>query len=593
MATDARARHESRRAGTRRIRRAFALALVSAAGLLAPIARAADPELPPPVPLDPIPDPVLDPFANAVRVDATPALGPPPLRLWLSPDAPIGARVFSGPGNAPPLVLAGVGFSWDLDPHPWRVLREPRFRYRLAAGATIVGLLGYGFTDYWAHMSDNSVDWELSWSAPSFYKKVWTLEAVRFDTNKFETNTYSHPAAGTMTYLAARGAGLGAGESFLFSFGGSLVWEYLGEYREKVSLNDIVLTPQGGFALGESLHQLGLFFERGEDNTANNVLALVFSPFRYLHRRLDHGYVARAKTLDDLGLPADAWHRFDVFVGVSAETGKDGLRLSQRRIGVSTEIIDVPEYDHPGELTKSLDPGAVTSIRLVGSVDDQGVEQLDFITRVLLGGVYDQKIVPDGHGGRRGYAIFAGPSTAFNYAKHRQEGMEEDKLGVANALGATVDLTLHHGKARARASVDAYGDFGAVHSMAASAYIRTRGDEGLKTVVADKRYYFALGATVRPTLALSYRRFELGAQLTYDFFESIEGLDRYQERVANDVHLRDQRSSERVWLSYTLPSDKQRLAWVEVEHLDRRGRMGSFRASHESTKFRAGIAFRF
>ncbi|MDI1447442.1 serine/threonine-protein kinase [Polyangium sp. 6x1] len=53
--------------------------------------------------------------------------------------------------------------------------------------------------------------------------------------------------------------------------------------------------------------------------------------------------------------------------------------------------------------------------------------------------------------------------------------------------GVYVDLTLHQGNARARASVDAYGDFGAVHSMAASAYIKSRGDEHLKTVVADKR----------------------------------------------------------------------------------------------------------
>ncbi|HVK63078.1 MAG TPA: DUF3943 domain-containing protein [Polyangium sp.] len=561
--------------------------------LFAPIAQAADPEPPPPFQLDPIPDPVLDPFANAVQIDHAPLLGPPPFRLWLSPDVPIGARVFPGPGNTPPLVLAGAGFSWEIDPHPWRVIRAPPFRHRLVAGATILALMSYGLADYWGHMSANSVDWELSWSAPSFYKKTWSLEAVRFDTNKFETNAYAHPAAGTMTYLAARGAGLGAGESFLFSCAGSILWEYFGEYREKVSLNDLVLTPQGGFAVGEPLHQLGLFFERGEDNVANNVLAFLFSPFRYLHRRIEPGHVARAQVRDDFGLPADTWHRFDVLVGVSAEAGRDGLRFSQRRIGVSTEILDVPAYDHPGVITKRLDAGDVTSLRLVGSVDDQGVEQLDFVTRVLLGGVYEQKIVPDGRGGRRGYAIFAGPSTGFTYAKHRQEGMEEDKLGVANALGATVDLTLHHGNTRARASVDVYGDFGAVHSMAASAYIEGRGDTGLKTVVADKRYYFAVGGTVRPTLSLAYRRFELGAQLTYDFFESIEGLDRYQERVTNDVHLRDRRSGERVWLSYELPGDKPPLAWVEVEHLDRWGRMGAFRASYESTKLRAGIAFRF
>ncbi len=490
-------------------------------------------------------------------------------------------------------MLAGVGFAWDIHPHPLRALRAPPFLYRLQAGATILGLLSYGFTDYWVHVDSNRVDWELSWSAPSFHQKLWTFEAVRLDANKFETNTYSHPAAGTMMYLGARGAGLEAGEAFLFSAGGSLLWEYVGEYREKVSLNDLVFTPQGGLAFGEALHQLGLFFERGEDNPVNEVLSFAFSPFRFLRRRLEGWRALRARALDDRGLPADAWHRFDVTLGVGAETGQAGLRLPEARIGVNTEILDIPAYDRPGEVTRSLHPGAVTGIRLFGGVGDHGVEQLDFVTRVLLGGVYDQKIVTDGRGGRHGHAFFVGPSTAFNYALHHPTGMEPDKLGITNALGLTADLTLHHGKARARASMEAYGDFAAVHSMAASAYIGARGDQGLKTALAEKRYYFALGATVRPTVSLSYRHFELGGQLTYDFFESIEGLDHFQERVTNDLHVRDQRKGERAWLVFALPRGNARLAWLEVEHLDRTGRMGPFRVGYESMNVRGGIMFRF
>ncbi|MRG96683.1 hypothetical protein [Polyangium spumosum] len=57
--------------------------------------------------------------------------------------------------------------------------------------------------------------------------------------------------------------------------------------------------------------------------------------------------------------------------------------------------------------------------------------------------------------------------------------------------------------------------------------------------------------------------------------------------------LQDQRHGQRAWLSYTLPSDKLRLAWIEVEHLDRRGRIGPVRAGRASTDVRAGIAFRF
>jgi len=543
---------------------------------------------------DTVPGPLADPLTHVLRdLDAKHTLRRPSVRLDLPADFPIRPAVYPGLDGSPAYMLPSASFAWDLGPHPERIFRKPEVFYRLEASATVIAMLAYGFADYWNHADVNAVDWELSWSTPSFRKKLVTFEAVRFDNNRFETNTYFHPVAGMYFYLGARGSGLGIGESFLYSFIGSGIWEYFGEYREKVSLNDQVFTPHGGIAIGEPIHRLGLFFGRSESNIVTEVLALVASPFHYIHHRLGRWRDNRARSLDELGLPADVWHRFDVLVGVSAETGKDGIRLSERRIGLSTELIEIPDYEEPGVATRTLEAGTVSSIRAIASFDDRGMHRMDLVTRLLLGGVYDKKITRDAHGGTWGYALIAGPATSFNYAMHDLAPGVTDKLGIANVLGGTVDLALHHGKTRARVGIDAYGDFAAVYSTAIGAYVDAFGDRGLKTVLQGKQYYFALGVTLRPTLSISYRRFELGGQITQDFFQSIEGLDRFQERVTNDAHVSDRRRGERVWLAYTLPSERLRSAWIELEHVERAGNIGVVRVTRENTDVRLGVAFRF
>lgn len=541
------------------------------------------------------PAPIAAPLARVLQdLDATYTPRTSRERPPREPSVSMGAQIFRAPDGTPEAIFPGIGFSWDLDPHPERFFTDRRFTLRVLPAAEIALMLGYGFRDYWINKDVNSLDWELSWSGTSFRKKLWTFEAVRFDTNKYETNTVAHPATGLVTYLAARGSGLGVGEAYVYALGGSIVWEVLGEYREKVSLNDLIFTPWGGPTIGEPLHQLGLFFERGADNIVNQTLSFAASPFRFVHRHVGRWFVTRAKSLDDLGFPADVWHRFDLLFGVSAQTGKDGLRLSDRRVGVSTEIIDVAEYDHPGEVLRSLPAGAVTSIRLVGSFDDRGLHQFDFVTRLLLGGVYEQDITRDARGGLSGHAIFIGPSTAFNYATHYYErGQPIDKIASTHVLGITIDGTLYRGKTRARLGADVYGDFSAVHSFAIDEWRKTNETQGIKNVVAEKDYYFAGGITLRPTLSIVHRRLELGAQLQEDFFESIEGIDRYQERVTNDFHLSDRRSGQRVWLSYTLPGDRLRLTWIELERLYRSGSIGVVRVAREATDVRVGFSLRF
>jgi hypothetical protein len=86
---------------------------------------------------------------------------------------------------------------------------------------------------------------------------AWVL-----DTDPFRVNMVAHPYTGALYYGFARGAGLSAGVSFLYSLFGSVLWEYAGE-TGPASLNDLIMTGVGGSFLGEALFRMGNLLLRG------------------------------------------------------------------------------------------------------------------------------------------------------------------------------------------------------------------------------------------------------------------------------------------------------------------------------------------
>ncbi len=108
-----------------------------------------------------------------------------------------------------------------------------------------------------------------------------------YDPDKFTTNQLSHPQQGGLYYAAARSNGWNLWESALFTFYGSLTWEYFGE-TTRPSTNDLITTTLGGVSAGETSYRLSdLVF----DNTAtgfrrflHELAGLAVSPGRVLHR---------------------------------------------------------------------------------------------------------------------------------------------------------------------------------------------------------------------------------------------------------------------------------------------------------------------
>ncbi|MBI2058221.1 MAG: DUF3943 domain-containing protein [Nitrospirae bacterium] len=109
-----------------------------------------------------------------------------------------------------------------------------------------------------------------------------------FDTNTFVVNSLGHVYDGVLYYQIGRSNGFGPLGSLGFSFGGSLLWEYVGEFTDRVSANDMIVTGVAGAVLGEGFHQTSLLVERsGLPQPVKLPLSILFDPIRKLNEWWD------------------------------------------------------------------------------------------------------------------------------------------------------------------------------------------------------------------------------------------------------------------------------------------------------------------
>ena len=399
---------------------------------------------------------------------------------------------------------------------------------------------------YWWDADFNSPDWDLHWDWPSWKKKL-TFEAVRLDSNRFSTNAGSHTEGGTLIYLIGRGNGLSVGSSTLLSFGEVVVWEYIGEFYEKPSINDMINNPLGGMAVGEPFHQLSEFFSRGADNGINQILAAVFSPLSPANGWVDKQRPRRAGQLDGLGLPRDVWHRFDFSSGVASARFSEGTQRTESWLGLRTRINTVPGYARPFPRAGFFGAGRITSIDAGIGLGEEGTTGALFATRVGLAGYHAQNLHLDGDE-VAGTSLLLSLTNTFDYSHRRRPGLPLDQIATFGVAGPVLDLVQRRGPLEGALHLEAMPELAMVTSMAADSYRARSGTEGLKSVLAEYGYYYAYGAGLGGQLALRFHVVEGGLDLRWERFGSIEGLDRFQERLNRDFHQVDGRSRSLIWL---------------------------------------------
>jgi hypothetical protein len=498
-------------------------------------------------------------------------------------------------------------FTYDFDLLPPAPLRdapdapEPtappgeRQKHYGRAAFELFSMVGpFGTTWYWYNQDFNQSDWELKWDSTSWRRKLITFDAVRFDSNHFRTNAFLHPFATGMWYhVAGRSNNLNMVESVLLSTATSTAWEYLVEFRELVSLNDVFVTPLGGLPFGEAVYQYGELFSRGNPSSLNGLLSTVFGIPQRFHAWIDGAKIQEAPETDRFGFPTDVAHAFDVSVGagVVATPVPEGEPKDRIELSVHTEIITVKPYGKPGTVSWVFTDDIFSEVAAKFTLGSGEAKRISAFAQTSFGGLYWQDIRRDGSSGLHGASFFAGLGSAYEYSIRTMPELE-DRWAVVSVIGPMLDFSMYRGQITARARLATFGDVAMVSPYPAKAFLRDLNGRATKSELSFDGYYFGFGASAMPEVSVRAKWFDIGVKARFDYIQSIDGLDRREELIEVPAVAEDLRATSRVWLAYVFPDEILSLS-VSREDVLRSGQVSNYRAAGAETVYLGSLAFLF
>jgi hypothetical protein len=471
---------------------------------------------------------------------------------------------------------------------------DPAFRYTTEARANVlravaeqVGLLLLGFAQYRTSQDQNARDWDLDYTWQDFRSKL-LLSSVSFDNNRFDTNWLTHPAAGYLYYTSARANRLGIPASFAMSFASSTFWEYVGEFREQVSANDVISTPASGVVLGETATQLGALFHRSRPGVASTLLGWIFTPFKSAHDAIDGLEVERPTTYDDLGFPGDVWHRFRFGLSLGVTSQERGVTQPEGRVNADSRIVTLPDYGRAGQRSRWFSAGEVSSFAVRGALAGGELVDLELEAAVIAAGHYHQHVEARA-GGLVGHGTVAGWELVTEYGRHsydRDGRRPQDRIALVGSGGA-FEQSVHAGPLTIRTRAHVLGGFAGVGAYAWFDQAAFGDSTRMPSVVRGEGYYHAYGVTVRPSIELEAGRLDGGADVRLDWFAAITGFDRRQFEVRDELQPLDRRARTRAWIGVR-PLRHLRFA-VTGERRERAGRIGDLGTSRSEVSLQAGV----
>lgn len=465
------------------------------------------------------------------------------------------------------------------DKHYLRALLEHQ-------GLFVLGLLWYVTT------TDIRHDWDLGYRWSSFEDKL-TGASIRIDTNRFGTNFIGHPVGGTGYYIAARSNGLGIAEAFGFSVAGSLLWEYFGEVTEIISANDMVVTPFGGMAIGESTTQLGAFFDRASPTLGHRVLSTVFAPLRAVNRAMDGEPLQPSASLDERGFPRDEWHRFRLFTHAAAvhqaRTGDaPGTTFGAFGLDLSSRLARLPDYDGAGRHSLGFGDANLSHLDLRLAASRYGLFDLAFECGFMLGGYYHRDARHAASGDVSGGGIAVGIATSFLYSLHDYDADRSrptDRIARVTPLGVLFDHRGALGPVRVASRVDIGPDFGGVQPYALPDGVAPEDPGEFEPVTRIHGYYHALGAHFASSLELSAGPFTWGGTLRAERHQAMNALGR---STGDPSRIVDTRTEADARVLVQLPGTAMTLLGYGA-HRFRGGRAGDRWDERTETALGAGV----
>lgn len=405
---------------------------------------------------------------------------------------------------------------------------HPKPHYLRAAGE-VVFLVGAGTAYYWLRANTNKVDWD----RPNLVDRL-LFEAVRFDNNYGTTNYILHPLGGAAYYGFSRVNDIGIYGSFAYAFATSTIWEYAFEWRELVSINDLIFTPFGGLAMGEFLYQLGEYLNSSSDTTPARETATVALGWpRLVHNAIDGKRPREALEPDSLGYSSAFSHRFLVAYEYARTRNDTGARGETHNAIVEAQIVAMPGFLRPGKFGVNFENGNFTDMAVRIGYDDTGLADADLWFEADLLGHYAQDIELRSDG-LYGHATMVALSSALRYSQHWLLG-DQDEFAVSHMAGPAFRLWTELGRIKGALYASSHFDFASIVSLAYPDWTARFGEQGTKSSLQKEGYQFHLGGSARLSMSASYRPIEIGGYGSYGRYGSIQGLDREQETVTHDL----------------------------------------------------------
>ena len=418
-----------------------------------------------------------------------------------------------------------------------RLLLEREPHYIRAAGEMLMGL-GIGAAWYWLDRERNQVDWDKPSARDRF-----NGEAVRYDTNTFSVNFAWHAMSGSAFYGLSRGNGLNVGYSYLYAMVTSTLWEYVLEYNEKISRNDLLLTPTAGLTIGEFWHRLGRYLTSpvGGFSRRQRALAWGLSLPQMSHDAIDGlKPPPRGVPADEHGYNADLWHGFrtwllvePVFVESRATDGaisEDDWLVYE--LGFEGEFVAVPGFLRPGRFDRLFFDAEFTALRLQFGFSAEGTAA-EFRSDTVVAGYYTQTMRREG-GVTSGLAHMIGLDVAYLYRRESYDAWNE-QLAVLHLPGLAYDLHARSRRALFRLGLRVNGDFAGVNSLAFSGWEAANPMETSKAVLHRENYYYGWGWSWRARAELTLPYVKIGGRVEWGRYSSADGNDRQQESITVDT----------------------------------------------------------
>lgn len=424
----------------------------------------------------------------------------------------------------------------DDDPEDSPALRYvvPAQKTYLRTALEEIGLLAAGLYQYF-HTTGNSVDWDLPYAWGSLGKKL-DGQAISFDTNRYDTNWLTHPAAGWMYYTAARGNRLTVGESLLVTVGASTLWEFLGEYREQVSINDMIVTPMSGAVVGEATTQLAAWLDRGDPRVLGQLFSWLLFPFGKVHDLVDGAHASK--------IPSErGFHEFRITLGAASTRQMDApIPYLDANMALRTRIVRAPHYGEAGVASRWLTDGNLSTLALSATMSRGELVDARVDADVAFAGYYNQSVRATPRG-LSGYGTYVGATAGFRYGYHqfdRANGARTDRLSEVD-IGLVLDQRLYFGPLTVHFELATAPVFAGPTSHALGEYLARHPPETLPSVLRDQGYYYAGGGTLAPSLTVSLGPLAARGDARISAYRGIAALDRVG--VLSEVHLSDEARS--------------------------------------------------